>query len=91
MKNKKKSPYELYKQLTYIMNYLMCDSWKDGRPSKEVRNKVLEKVNKVKSIFDRYVDNIYKLHNVDRWRGNVKESNDIWFNGHHTKEEYMNI
>lgn len=88
---RKKSPKQLHEQYARITDYMMFESWKEGRPPKEVRDKVIEKVEKLNAIYRRYVDNIYKLHNVDPWKGNVKESNDIWFNGYHTKEEYMNI
>lgn len=89
-KTRKKSPYELHEQYVRISDYLMCNSWKGGRPPREIREKILAKVNKIKAVYDRYVDNIYKLHHTDPWTDNVKDVNNIWFNGMHTKEEYMN-
>lgn len=63
---RKKTPQILCRQMMRITDYLMCESWKDGvPPSKEVRRKVLEKVKKIEAIYIRYVDNIYKLHNVE--------------------------
>lgn len=86
----KKTPYDLHKQMARITNYLMRNSWKNGRPPKETIEKVLKRCNKIYAIYNRYVNNIYKLHNVDPQTGDVTESNNIWFNGYHTPKEYMN-
>ena len=88
---RKKSPKKLNEQYVRITDYLMRESWKNGAPSREEREKVCKKIEKLRAIYNRYVDNIYKLHNVDPWKGNVAEVNDIWANDYHTKEEYMNI
>lgn len=86
---RKKSPHILCRQAMRITNYLMCESWKDGVPSKEVRRKVLEKVKKIESIYTRYVDNIYKLHNMEM--NGSDEANHVWLYSYHTNKEYMNI
>lgn len=87
---RKKSPHDLCLQMLHITNYIMCESYKNGAPSNEVRRKVLEKVKKIEAIYKRYVDNIYKFHNIDRWNGG-KAALDLWFDGFHTNKEYMNI
>lgn len=87
---RKKTPHVLCLQMLHITNYIMGESYKNGAPSNEVRGKVLEKVKKIESIYKSYVDNIYKLHNIDRWNGG-KASLDLWFNAYHTNKEYMNI
>ena len=87
---RKKTPHILFRQMMRITDYLMCESWKNGvPPSKEVRRKVLEKVKKIESIYVRYVDNIYKLHNMEM--NGSDESNHVWLNSYHTNKEYMNI
>lgn len=86
---RKKTPCILCHQMMRITDYLMCESWKDGIPSKEDRRKVLEKVKKIESIYVRYVDNIYKLHNMEM--NGSDESNHVWLNSYHTNKEYMNI
>lgn len=87
---RKKSPSSMNEQKNRIINFLMRDSWKNGAPSKNVRCKVLEKVKKIESIYNRYVDNIYNIHKIDRWFGSVEESDNVWFNAYHTNKEYMN-
>lgn len=86
---RKKTPHILCRQMMRITDYLMRESWKDGVPSKEVRRKVLEKAKKIESIYTSYVDNIYKLHNVEM--NGSDEANHVWLNAYHTNKEYMNI
>ena len=83
---RKKTPYDLCVQMGHIVQQLMCDSWKNGEPSMEVRQKVIEKCDKVEAIYERYVNNIFELHKHD----SIEETNDVWFEAYHTNKEYMN-
>lgn len=86
---KKKTPYDLHEQMVRITDYLIRNFWENGRLPRKTKEKVKAKVNKIYAIYYRYVNNIYKLHNVDLQTGGVTEFNNIWFYAYHAKEEYM--
>ena len=54
-----------------------------------LKHKIMAVAKKIESIYTSYVDNIYKLHNVEM--NGSDEANHVWFNAYHTNKEYMNI
>ena len=88
MNTRKKTPKAISEQLNRIVRYLTERSWKDGQPSSEERNKVLEICGAIHLTAWRYISNIYKQAGVDINYASVPESNEVWNNYQASREEY---
>ena len=77
----------LNSQVVRINRQILSDSWNMRIPVE----KAVEMVRKVSSIYNRYVDNIYNMHKLNRLSCSAKKSQEVWFYAFHTNKEYMNI
>lgn len=90
MNTRKKTPKAIYEQINRIVGYLTRKTWKNGTPSDEENNKLLETCSIIGLTASRYISNIYKLAGVDINYASVSESNKVWYNYQASSEEYTN-
>ena len=90
MSTRKKTPKAIYEQINRIVGYLTRKTWKNGTPSDEENNKLLEACSAIGLTAWRYISNIYKLAGVDMNYASVSESNEVWYNYQASREEYTN-
>lgn len=70
-----------------IMDYYLCPT---NKVDDETRERICKKVYKISQTACRYVDNIYKVANVDSRKGETGEINRVWLYFRATKEQYTN-
>ena len=87
MEVRKKTPREINEQLMRIMYYYLCPTY---RANEETRERIYKKVSKVRQTACRYIDNIYKVANVDKCNAMPSEINIVWLYFGATKEQYTN-
>ena len=90
MNTRKKTPKAIYEQINRIVSYLTRKTWKNGTPSDEENNKLLETCSIIGLTAWRYISNIYKLAGGDMNYASVSESNEVWYNYQASREEYTN-
>lgn len=90
MDTRKKTPEAINKQANHIVGYLTRKTWKNGTPSDEENNKLLETCSIISSTAWRYISNIYKLAGVDINYASASESNEAWYHYQASREEYTN-
>ena len=90
MNTRKKTPKAIYEQINRIVGYLTRKTWKNGTPSDEENNKLLETCSIIGLTASRYISNIYKLAGVDIDHTSALESNEVWNNYQASREEYTN-
>ena len=87
MEVRKKTPQEIIEQLMRIMGYYLCPTY---RANEETRERIYKKVSKISQTACRYIDNIYKVANVDKCNAMPSEVNIVWLYFGATKEQYTN-
>lgn len=87
MEVRKKTPQEINEQLMRIMDYYLCPTY---RANEETRERIYKKVSKISQTACRYIDNIYKVANVDKCNAMPSEVNKVWLYFKATKEQYTN-
>lgn len=87
MEVRKKTPQEINEQLMRIMDYYLCPTY---IANEETRERIYNKVLKIDKTAVRYVDNIYKVANVDKCNAMPSEVNKVWLYFKATKEQYTN-
>ena len=75
MEVRKKTPQEINEQLMRIMHYYLCPTY---RANEETRERIYKKVSKISQTACRYIDNIYKVANVDKCNAMPSEVKIIW-------------
>ena len=90
MNTRKKTPEAIHEQTKRIVEYITARCWKNGTPSDEEINKLLETCNIISLTAWRYISNIYKLAGVDINYASVSESDEVWYNYQASREEYTN-
>lgn len=90
MDTRKKTPEAIYEQANHIVGYLTRKTRKNGTPSDEENNKLLETCSIIDLIAWRYISNIYKLAGVDINYASSSESNEVWYHYQASREEYTN-
>lgn len=90
MDTRKKTPKAIYEQANRIVGYLTRKTWKNGTPSDEENNKLLETCSIIGLTALRYISNIYKSAGVDINCASTPESNEVWNNYQASREEYTN-
>lgn len=90
MNTRKKTPKAIYEQKNRIVDYLTRKTWKNGTPSDEENNKLLETCSIIGLTAWRYISNIYKLAGVDINYASASESNEVWYHYQASREEYTN-
>lgn len=88
MDTRKKTPEAIHEQANHIVGYLTRKTWKNGTPSDEENNKLLETCSVISLTAWRYISNIYKLAGVDINYASASESNEVWYNYQASREEY---
>lgn len=88
MDTRKKTPKAIHEQANHIVGYLTRKTWKNGTPSDEENNKLLETCSTIGLTAWRYISNIYKLAGVDINYASVSESNEVWYHYQASREEY---
>lgn len=87
MEVRKKTPQEINEQLMRIMHYYLCPTY---RANEETRERIYKKVSKISQTACRYIDNIYKVANVDKCNAMPSEVKIVWLYFGATKEQYTN-
>lgn len=90
MNTRKKTPKAIYEQKNRIVSYLTRKTWKNGTPSDEENNKLLETCSIIGLTAWRYISNIYKLAGVDINYASASESDEVWYHYQASREEYTN-
>lgn len=90
MNTRKKTPEAIHEQTKRIIEYITARCWKNGTPSDEEVNKLLETCSIIGLTAWRYISNIYKLAGVDMNCASAPESNEVWNNYQASREEYTN-
>lgn len=90
MNTRKKTPEAIHEQTKRIIEYITARCWKNGTPSDEEVNKLLETCSIIGLTAWRYISNIYKLAGVDMNCASALESNEVWNNYQASREEYTN-
>lgn len=86
---RKKSLEILNKQQIRMTEYLMRDFGKRTITRAEYE-KIIDRVDKIESIFYTYRNRIYNLHGLDlRNNIDIKKKREVYFNAYHTNKEYM--
>lgn len=88
MNTRKKTPEAIHEQTNRIVDYLTRKTWKNGTPSDEENNKLLETCSVIGLTAWRYISNIYKLAGVDINYASASESDEVWYNYQASREEY---
>lgn len=88
MDTRKKTPEAIHEQANHIVGYLTRKTWKNGTPSDEENNKLLETCSVIGLTALRYISNIYKLAGVDINYASASESDEVWYNYQASREEY---
>ncbi len=88
MDTRKKTPKAIHEQANHIVGYLTRKTWKNGTPSDEENNKLLETCSTIGLTASRYISNIYKLAGVDMDHASALERNEIWNNYQASREQY---
>lgn len=88
MDTRKKTPKAIHEQANHIVGYLTRKTWKNGTPSDEENNKLLETCSTIGLTASRYISNIYKLAGVDMDHASALERNEIWNNYQANREQY---
>lgn len=88
MNTRKKTPKAIHEQTNRIVDYLTRKTWKNGTPSDEENNKLLETCSVIGLTAWRYISNIYKLAGVDINYASASESDEVWYNYQASREEY---
>lgn len=72
-----KTPYQIYKQEERIFTAIAYSCW-DGE--KYIRtDEMCRRIDKIRKIRERYIDNIYALHTDNKNALSVEESNRIFY------------
>lgn len=88
MDTRKKTPKAIHEQTKRIVEYITARCWKNGTPSDEEINKLLETCSIIGLTAWRYISNIYKLAGVDIDCASALERNEIWNNYQASREQY---
>lgn len=88
MNTRKKTPKAIYEQINRIVGYLTRKTWKNGTPSDEENNKLLETCSIIGLTAGRYISNIYKQAGVDMNCASAPERNEVWNNYQASREQY---
>lgn len=83
-----KTAEQIYEQAQRTMNGFSLMAW-DG---KEYINhdRLMKRLYLIRGITEKYVNNIYKLAGVDRYKADAATANEIYYNFRVETKKYMN-
>lgn len=90
MSKRTKTPVQIHEQFCRVFDYISNKDWANGKPSDDILKKHGAFLEKLMAVTWGYIDNIYNLAGVPlRPDCSADKANDIWFNFHATKEQYV--
>lgn len=85
---RKKTPKDIRELLLRIMKYYLSPTYIVANV--KARKRLYEKIAHLDKTACRYIDNIYKLANVDRINATTSDIANVWEHYGATKEQYTN-